>query len=62
METERNFAGIDPEVGINSQNMQHLMSNSPWSVPAVYRQVQDEIKQTPGLQDSGVLLLGRKCR
>ncbi len=57
METDRNFANIGREVGISSQNMQHFMSNSPWSAPVVCRQVQDEIKQTPGLQAGGALLL-----
>lgn len=57
METDRNFANIGREVGISDQNLQHFMSNSPWSAQTVYRRVQDEIKQTLGLQSGGVLLL-----
>jgi SRSO17 transposase len=57
MDTGRNFANLSREVGASGQNLQHFMSNSPWSAQEVYRQVQQEIGQTPGLRAGGVMLL-----
>jgi hypothetical protein len=57
MEKGRNFANIGREVGVSGQNRQHFMSESPWSAQAVYRQVQEEIKQTAGLEEGGALWL-----
>jgi SRSO17 transposase len=52
MDTQRHFAGIGREVGISGQNLQHFMSESPWSGQAVCRRVQEELKGYPGA-DSG---------
>lgn len=56
MEEKRNYTNIGCNTGIPAQNMQHFMSNSPWSAQAVIRQVQAEIAATPELQ-GGVLIL-----
>jgi len=66
MEAKRNYAHIarrvvDPED--DGQNLQHFMSDSPWSGPAVFQQIQAEIRQRPELR-GGMLTLdesGDKC-
>jgi SRSO17 transposase len=55
MKGERHFAGIGREAGVDGQNIQHFMSESPWSGEAVCRQVQDELKARPELLWGGVL-------
>jgi len=57
METKRNYTNIGRAAGVAGENIQHFMSNSPWSVRAVLEQVQDEIKATPGLERGSVLIL-----
>ena len=57
MKGERHFAGIGREAGVEGQNIQHFMSESPWSGEAVCRQVQDELKARPELLWGGVLLV-----
>jgi hypothetical protein len=42
---------------VNKQNIQHLMSNSPWDSQGVYTQIQQEIKGTSALSQGGALLL-----
>ena len=60
MKTKRNFANmdrrvIDPER--DGQNLQQFISDSPWAAQPPIRQVQQEIANTPGLAEGGVLLL-----
>jgi SRSO17 transposase len=57
MKKQRNFAGIGRATEQSGENIQHFMSNSPWSAQAVCRQVQDEIAATPELRYGGMLLL-----
>ena len=57
MERNRHSSGIGRETEVPGQNIQHFMSNSPWSAEAVYRQVQEEVKATPELTRGGVLLV-----
>lgn len=57
METNRHYNGIGREAGVEGQNLQHFMSQSPWSSRAVYAQVQEELKATQELTDGGVLLV-----
>jgi SRSO17 transposase len=57
MTEKRNFANIGCNTGVTEQNMQHFMSNSPWSAWAVIQQVQAEIAATPRLGQGGVLIL-----
>jgi SRSO17 transposase len=56
MENKRNFATIGCNMGVPGQNMQHFMSNSPWSAQVVIQHVQAEIAATPELR-GGVLIL-----
>ena len=66
MERKRNFANIarrviDPED--DGQNLQHFMSDSPWSAQAVFDRIQVEIRERTELQ-GGMLTLdesGTKC-
>ena len=57
MEAKRNFANIGRKTNVPGQNVQHFMSNSPWSSQAVIRQVQQEVAAKPGLEHGGVLIL-----
>jgi SRSO17 transposase len=57
MEKKRNFASIGRATGQPGENMQHFMSNSPWSTQMIYRQVQGEIAATPELSRGGMVLL-----
>jgi len=58
MDTERNFANMDRTLnGGDGQSLQHFVSNSTWSGQTVFRQIQDEIKATPVLQQGSVLIL-----
>ena len=43
--------------GGDGQALQHFMSNSPWSGPAVFDQMQAEIKATPALAHGSTLML-----
>ena len=61
MDAERNFANIGPPVGLRGQNVQHLMTNSPWSAPGVLRQVRQEITARPEPRQGGVLVLGESA-
>lgn len=56
MDTKRNMAEIARKTGVAEQNMQHFMSESPWSGQAVMAQVQDAVAQRPELV-GGVLIL-----
>jgi len=57
LEGRRNFSSIAYRTGVSGQNMQHFMSNSPWSAQVITRQVQAEIAATPRLKEGGVLIL-----
>jgi SRSO17 transposase len=57
MQTKRNYTNIGRATGVPGENIQHFMSNSPWSAQAVLEQVWQELKTTPGLERGGVLLL-----
>ena len=58
MDTARNFAHRDRTLnGGDGQALQHFMSNSPWSGPAVFEQIQAEIKATPALAQGSTLIL-----
>jgi len=58
MDSERNFAHIERTLhSHDGQDLQHFMTNSPWSVRPVYRQIQAEIAMTPTLTTGGVLIL-----
>ena len=57
LECKRNYTTIGRATGIAGENLQHFMSNSPWSTRELLEQVQEEIEATPGLERGGVLLL-----
>lgn len=57
MTKKRTFAGIGRTTGQSGENIQHFMTNSPWSARAVYNQVQADIAETPELRTGGMLLL-----
>lgn len=57
LETNRNYTAIGHATDVAGENIQHFMSNSPWSAQAVPMQVKQEIKATPGLAQGGFLLL-----
>ena len=57
METNRNYTNIGRATGQSAEDIQHFMSNSPWSARSVWEQVQGEIKATPGLERGGMLIL-----
>src|SRR5499425_546307 len=58
MEGARNFATMARTMaGDDGQALQHFMSNSPWSGPGVFRQIQAEITATPALAQGSTLIL-----
>jgi SRSO17 transposase len=57
MKEDRNFANIGRQIGVSGQNVQHFMTNSPWSAEPVFQKVQQEIRAKPGLGSGGMLLL-----
>jgi len=57
MEKERNFTKIAQTAGQSPQNIQHFMSNSPWSAQEVLEQIREEICQTPAFATGGALIL-----
>ena len=57
MEAERNMANIGRKTDVSEQNMQHFISNSPWSGPGLVAAIQDDIKQHPEFQSGAVLVL-----
>jgi len=61
METDRHFSEIGREAGVSGQNIQHFMSNSPWSGDEVCCQVLKELKAIPELTTGGVLLVDESC-
>lgn len=56
METKRNFANIGRKVEVSGQNLQHFMSNSPWSAVDLIAAVQNEIKVHPHFQKAILVL------
>ena len=62
MDNERNFANIARNItGDDGQALQHFMANSPWSGPAVFGQMQAEIKATPALAEGSTLMLDERA-
>jgi len=57
MDSRRNMANIGRQTGVSEQNMQHFMSNSPWSGCAVIEGVQEELKQRGELSAGAMLVL-----
>ena len=56
METKRNMANVGRKTAMSGQNLQHFMSNSPWSGPTLIEAIQNEIKGHPAFQDAMLVL------
>jgi SRSO17 transposase len=57
METKRNMASVGRQTGVLPQNMQHFMSNSPWSGPTLIDTIQEDVKQHPEFRAGAMLVL-----
>jgi SRSO17 transposase len=58
MDAKRNFANVERRIaGGDGQVLQHFMSQSPWSGPAVFAQIQLDIREKPELARGGWLIL-----
>lgn len=56
LKTERNMSEIAREAGVSEQNMQHFISNSPWSGCEMIEQVQQSVRDREELV-GGMLIL-----
>lgn len=56
LKTDRNMAEIAREAGVSEQNMQHFISNSPWSGSEMIEQVQQAVCEREELA-GGMLIL-----
>ena len=57
METKRNFANIGRKTDVPTQNMQHFMSNSPWSGRVLVSKVRADVAVQEEFQSGNMLLL-----
>jgi SRSO17 transposase len=57
MDSQRNFAHIGRQTDVSEQNMQHFMSNSPWSGPLLISKMQEDVVHEDKFQKGSVLLL-----
>jgi SRSO17 transposase len=57
LDSKRNYTNIGLAAGVSAENIQHFMTNSPWSGWRAIEQVQAEVKATPGLARGSVLLI-----
>jgi SRSO17 transposase len=57
VEQRRNMAHISRTVGIDSQDLQHFMSNSPWSARRLISAVQRDVIQRPEFQEEAGLII-----
>ena len=56
METDRNLANVGRKTKVSGQNLQHFISNSPWSGSSLIEAIQDEIKVHPAFQQAILVL------
>ncbi len=56
METDRNLANVGRKIKVSGQNLQHFISNSPWSGRSLIEAVQDEIKVHPAFEQAILVL------
>ncbi len=56
MEAKRNMANIGRKTNISPQNMQHFMSNSPWSGPKLTMAVQHKVAGRAELQEAMLMV------
>jgi SRSO17 transposase len=57
MENKRTMANIGRKTNTSKQNIQHFMSNSPWSGPRLVSEIQSEIKEHAEFQSGAILTL-----
>ena len=57
LEADRHYTHIGRATGVAGENVQHFMSNSPWSAQAPVEQARQEIQATPGVERGSFLLL-----
>jgi SRSO17 transposase len=51
------MANIGRKTGVPEQNMQHFMSESPWSGRALIAEIREDVKKHPGFQDGAMLVI-----
>jgi SRSO17 transposase len=56
MEAKRNLANVGRKTAMPGQNLQHFISNSPWSGPSMIQAIQNEIKIHPAFQEAVLVL------
>jgi SRSO17 transposase len=56
MDTKRNLANVGRKTAMPGQNLQHFISNSPWSGPTLIEAIQKEIKVHPEFQEAVLVL------
>jgi SRSO17 transposase len=56
METDRNLTNVGRKTEVSGQNLQHFISNSPWSGRALIEAIQDEIKVHPAFAEAILVL------
>jgi len=56
MDTKRNLANVGRKTAMPGQNLQHFISNSPWSGPTLIEAIQNEIKVHPEFQEAVLVL------
>ena len=57
MDSKRNIAEIGRQAGTSPQNMQHFITNSPWSYSALIHAIQADILRHPEFQSGAILVL-----
>ncbi len=57
LESERTIANISRTAGVSEQNMQHYISESPWSSQTLLKRVREDIVWHPHFAQGSVLLL-----
>jgi SRSO17 transposase len=56
MDTQRNLANVGRRTQMSGQNLQHFISNSPWSSRNLIEAIQDEIKLHPAFSEAILVL------
>jgi len=56
MESDRNLANVGRKTKVSGQNLQHFISNSPWSGRSLIEAIQEEIKVHPAFQKAILVL------
>ena len=57
LESKRNITNISRKTEVNSQNMQHFISNSPWSARELIKGIQQDLRTHSEWQNEAVLVV-----